>query len=154
MNNLNRSLRLSFFVVLAFALPAFGKGLTSPLRTTGAFSIEAVQEVALLRVGVQQHTKLDCTHWIHAIYERYGLSYPYTTSRTLYRGIREFRRVLLPQAGDLVVWQGHAGIILDPARSSFVSALRSGIKISSYVSHYWENRGSPRFFHYVASLQK
>jgi hypothetical protein len=112
-------------------------------------------QTLLLQLESEHHTsRLDCTHWVHALYERAGLHYPYATSRTLFRGIGEFQRVLSPQPGDLIVWQGHAGIILDPLLGRFMSALRRGIRISSYLSSYWERRGSPRFFRYVRSNEK
>jgi cell wall-associated NlpC family hydrolase len=52
-------------------------------------------------------SKSDCSHLVHAIYERAGFSYPYASSSDLYVGISEFRRVRRPQPGDLMVWPGH-----------------------------------------------
>jgi cell wall-associated NlpC family hydrolase len=68
----------------------------------------------------------DCSNLVHAIYERAGFAYSYSNSSTLYRGIKEFRRVLHPQPGDLVVWRGHVGIVISPVQHSFFSAMRSG----------------------------
>jgi cell wall-associated NlpC family hydrolase len=95
-------------------------------------------------------TKLDCSHFVHALYDRVGLTYHYGTSRSLYGGTRIFRRVIEPEPGDLVAWRGHIGIVVNPVRHSFLSALRSGVKVSSYESRYWKLRGHPRFLHYVA----
>ena len=91
----------------------------------------------------------DCSHFIHAVYERAGLPYEYASSSDLYAGIDEFRRVTIPQAGDLVVWRGHAGIVTNPARHSFFSLLRSGAAVDNYDSPYWKKRGRPRFFRYA-----
>ena len=99
----------------------------------------------VLQLGVQNSTNLDCSHLVHAVYEKAGLPYRYATSRALYSGRDEFRRVSQPGAGDLIVWRGHVGIVLDPVRHSFLSALRRRIKLSSYVSGYWKKRGKPRF---------
>ena len=93
----------------------------------------------------------DCTHFIHALYERAGFPYTYASSSELYAGTDEFRRVNFPQAGDLVVWRGHAGIVTNPARHSFFSLLSSGPSVNSYDSPYWRRRGRPRFFRYVKS---
>ena len=93
----------------------------------------------------------DCTHFIHALYERAGFPYTYASSSELYAGTDEFRRVNFPQAGDLVVWRGHAGIVTNPARHSFFSLLSSGPGVNSYDSPYWRRRGRPRFFRYVKS---
>src|SRR6266478_9700392 len=91
----------------------------------------------------------DCSHLVHAIYERAGFPYSYQPSSTLYTGDDEFRRVARPQPGDLVVWPGHVGIAVNPAQRSFFSALRSGLGVDSYDSPYWRQRGRPRFFRYV-----
>jgi cell wall-associated NlpC family hydrolase len=95
------------------------------------------------------HTNLDCSHFVHAVYERAGLHYDYATSRKLYRGWQEFRRVSAPQPGDLIVWRGHVGIVVRPEQHTFLSALAKGVSLSSYTSQYWAKRGDIRFFRYV-----
>ena len=91
----------------------------------------------------------DCSHLVHALYERAGFPYPYSNSRELYAGIGQFQAVAQPQPGDLIVWRGHVGIVVSPARHSFFSALRSGRGVERYDSPYWSRRGRPRFFRYV-----
>jgi hypothetical protein len=91
----------------------------------------------------------DCSHFVHGIYERAGLPYEYASSSDLYAGIDEFRRVAKPQPGDLAVWRGHAGIVVNPGRHSFFSVLSSGPGVASYDSAYWKQRGRPHFFRYV-----
>lgn len=104
----------------------------------------------LLLIAAQiRGTELDCSHFVQYLYEQAGLYYGYAPSRTLYDGMEGFRRVSHPEAGDLIVWRGHVGIVVDPEEATFLSALRSGVKTSSYESHYWKRRGRPRFFRYV-----
>ena len=92
----------------------------------------------------------DCSHLVHAIYEKAGFSYKYEPSRHLYAGSAgDFQRVWQPQAGDLVVWPGHAGIVVNPAQHTFYSALRSGFGVQPYDSVYWKGRGRPRFYRYI-----
>jgi NlpC/P60 family len=91
----------------------------------------------------------DCSNLVHAIYERAGLTYPYANSSELYRGVKEFQRILDPQPGDLVVWRGHVGIVISPVQHSFFSAMRSGRGVEFYDSPYWQARGRPRFFRYL-----
>ena len=91
----------------------------------------------------------DCSHMVHAIYEKAGFSYPYAPSSDLYRGAESFERVNEPQPGDLVVWHGHAGIVVSPRQHTFFSALRTGLGVDNYDSAYWMGRGRPRFFRYV-----
>ena len=91
----------------------------------------------------------DCSHLVHALYERAGFPYDYASSLDLYAGIDEFRRVPKPQPGDLAVWRGHAGIVVSPAQHSFFSMLSSGPGVDSYDAPYWRQRGRPRFYRYV-----
>jgi hypothetical protein len=57
--------------------------------------------------------------------------------------------VRVPQAGDLVVWRGHVGIVIDPKQHSFFSFVHSGPDTQFYDSPYWRSRGIARFFRYV-----
>jgi hypothetical protein len=109
--------------------------------------------LAVLGAALKSHPrpslKSDCSHLVHAIYERAGFPYAYASSAELYTGIAQFRRVFRPQPGDLVVWPGHVGVAVNPAQSLFFSALRSGQGVESYDSAYWKQRGRPHFFRYV-----
>lgn len=93
-------------------------------------------------------TKPDCSHLVHQLYARAGLIYPYEDSRVLYRGINDFQRVKKPQAGDLVVWLGHVGIVLSTEEKTFISSVRSGILAESWMAPHWVRRGHPRFYRY------
>jgi len=104
---------------------------------------------AALESRVQLRTKSDCSHLVHAIYERAGFPYPYVKSSDLYIGISEFRRVARPQPGDLVVWPGHVGIAISPEQRSFYSALHSGLGVENYDAPYWRARGRARFYRYL-----
>jgi hypothetical protein len=107
---------------------------------------------AALEFRAHLDLKSDCSHLVHAIYERAGFPYSYVSSSTLYAGSTGFRRVARPQPGDLVVWPGHVGIAVNPAQRSFFSALRSGLGVNSYDATYWRERGRPRFFRYVTDV--
>ncbi len=93
--------------------------------------------------------KPDCSHLVHQVYRFAGFEYPYASSFNLYKGIENFIRVKAPQAGDLVAWPGHVGIVLDPARHTFYSSVRSGMRAEFYDGPYWKARGKPRFYRYV-----
>jgi hypothetical protein len=96
----------------------------------------------------------DCSHFVHGLYENAGFPYEYAPSSDLYAGIDEFRRVANPQPGDLAVWHGHAGIVVNPAQHSFFSLLSSGAGVDAYDSPYWRHRGRPRFFRYVKATPR
>jgi hypothetical protein len=98
--------------------------------------------------------KPDCSHFVHAIYTKAGFGYEYAQSADLFEGIDSFQRVKVPQAGDLVVWQGHVGIVVDPAEHSFYSSVISGFAIEDYRSHYWIGRGTLRFYRYLVDAAR
>ena len=104
---------------------------------------------AALDPKVRRRSEPDCSHLVNAIYKRAGFSYAYARSSDLYAGVEGFRRVSLPQPGDLVVWRGHVGIVVRPSHHVVVSFLTSGPGIDDYKAPYWINRGRPRFYRYV-----
>lgn len=91
----------------------------------------------------------DCSHLVHAIYQRAGFPYKYADSEDLYAGVEGFERVPHPQPADLVVWHGHVGIVIHPAHHAFFSFLSTGPNVDDYSSRYWRGRGEPRFYRYV-----
>jgi len=104
---------------------------------------------AALDARVQATRQRDCSHLVHAIYRRAGFPYPYASSSDLYDGANSFQRVTRPQPGDLVVWPGHVGIVVNPAQHVFFSRLRHGPGIDVYDALYWKQRGQVRFYRYV-----
>lgn len=108
----------------------------------------------LLRMGEQIHaTELDCSHFVQWLFDQAGLYYDYAPSQILYDGMAGFERVFRPEPGDLIVWPGHVGIVVDPEERTFLSALRSGVKTASYTSQYWKMRGIPHFFRYLPGAE-
>lgn len=120
----------------------------TPNRTLSPDEGLSVIAAALDR-KVRLHSGRDCSHLVHAIYERAGYPYRYASSDDLYAGVDEFRRVEAPQPGDLIVWHGHAGVVIRPSRHVFFSFMSSGPGIDDYKATYWRGRGRPRFYRYV-----
>lgn len=106
---------------------------------------------AALDARVKAARQPDCSHLVHAIYLQAGFPYPYASSSDLYAGADDFQRVTHPQPGDLVVWPGHVGIVVNPAQRAFFSRLRRGPGIDAYDAQYWKERGQVRFYRYVKS---
>jgi len=104
---------------------------------------------AALDARVRRNSEHDCSHLVHAIYERAGFPYAYAPSSDLYAGVEEFQRVKLPEPGDLVVWRGHAGIVIKPSQHIFFSYMRSGPGTDDFQTPYWKSRGHPRFYRYI-----
>ncbi len=98
-----------------------------------------------------RYAERDCSHMVHAIYERAGFPYNYADSDDLYAGVHGFQRVSHPEPGDIVVWHGHAGIVIRPSKHVFYSFLHAGPGVDDYESRYWKGRGQARFFRYIKS---
>lgn len=95
----------------------------------------------------------DCSHLVHELLNEAGLEYPYATSNEIYMGVSQFRRVRRPQPGDLIVWRGHMGLVVDTQNRRFFSSTESGPRTDNYESDYWRGRGIPRFYRYVVNNQ-
>jgi hypothetical protein len=141
---------LAIFLAMSPCVPAAAqvvqKGEWGRLasREEGEVVVQAAWE---LRRGLKP--KPDCSHFVNAVYAQAGLDYEYANSDDIFDGIDSFRRVQTPQAGDLVVWKGHIGIVVDPGEHSFYSSVLSGFAIEDYHSDYWMSRGRPRFYRYL-----
>lgn len=104
---------------------------------------------AVITLGMQfQTTALDCSHFVNSLFQQAGLYYKYEPSRVLYHGTAAFKRVYRPRPGDLIVWPGHVGVVVDPDHTTFLSALTRGVRVSSYTSRYWRRRGHAHFLRY------
>src|SRR6516164_1223784 len=66
--------------------------------------------------------KPDCSHLVNEVYRLAGFPYAYATSYELYAGNAHFARVQNPQAGDIIVWPGHAGIVVSSKEHTFYSS--------------------------------
>lgn len=126
----------------------------APRPTLGTNLLDLDDGLSILGAALESRHKAeprsDCSHLVHSIYEKAGYPYQYQTSRDLFAGhAPDFRRVTQPQPGDLIVWPGHAGVVVNPAQRTFYSSLRSGFGVQPYDSAYWKGRGRPRFFRYV-----
>ena len=97
----------------------------------------------------QTRSKPDCSHLVQEVYARAGLRvFDLASSSELYQGVERFERVPTPQPGDLIVWRGRVGLVVDPEKRTFYSSVRTGLKTESYDSSYWRRRGRPRFCRY------
>jgi hypothetical protein len=93
----------------------------------------------------------DCSHLVHTLYEQAGYPYSYATSQDLYKGTEKFVRVRVPHPGDLIVWRGHVGIVVDPKEHSFFSSVSEGARTQYYNSPYWLARGHARYYRYLTN---
>jgi len=156
------SVQKNVAVVLLIALGCLGSALQTqqhghlvgqspPTKALRLITLDEGMAIigAALQVRYQRHPKEDCSHLVHAIYQKAGFPYPYADSRELYQGIDAFRQITHPQPGDLAVWKGHAAIVVNPAQHTFFGSTRTGPQVQFYDLLYWKRRGSPRFFRYA-----
>src|SRR5438552_1902964 len=124
-------------------------------RSNRAWPLTGAEGRRIVRVAMDSRhsvkTRYDCSHFVHGSYQRAGFPYTYASSSELYEGAAKFLRVDNPQPGDLAVWPGHSGIVVNPRRHSFLSVLHNGPGVDKYDSKYWRHRGQRRFFRYVAA---
>ena len=138
------------FVLLSLAVIPAALAQESQHKTTAPRPVTRREGLTIVRTALHsRHHAADCSHLVHALYERAGFPYEYAPSSDLYAGIDEFRRVASPEPGDLAVWRGHAGIVVNPAQHSFFSMLSSGPGVDSWDSPYWKQWGRPRFLRYL-----
>jgi len=146
------------FILVALCLAAASAALGQNARpasaeTSGPRPIARAEGRKILAtiptVDAESESETDCSHLVHDVYEQAGFPFDYVSSRELYIGSTNFTRVRAPQAGDLVVWRGHVGIVIDPKEHSFFSSVRSGLDTQFYDSPYWRSRGIARFFRYM-----
>ena len=165
-NRRPRSLRHALAFVFSCVLAVFAALSLYPLRAAAAqeghreaYRLVTRDEGLAIVDAVSDHrqslrgrrAKPDCSHLVNDIYGLAGFPYPYAKSADLYRGQASFVRVNAPQPGDLIVWRGHVGLVLDSRQHLFYSSLRSGLDTEDYTSAYWRRRGTPRFYRYRAA---
>ena len=135
------------FVTLGWAAPVRGQKHEHVRLVSNQEGVDIVDAASEHQETIT--AKPDCSHLVYEIFQLAGYPYPYANSADLYNGVPNFLRVRKPQAGDLVVWRGHVGIVVDPREHSFYSSLRSGLQTSDYTAPYWRRYGSPKFYRYV-----
>jgi hypothetical protein len=116
-------------------------GVPRPLNLSEGLAILG----AALDSRKRGNSSSDCYHLVQSIYERAGFPCSYVEFRGTLCGIDEFRQVASPATGDLAVWRGHVGIVVNPVQHSFFGLLRSGRGVEAHDSPYWKKRGHPRF---------
>lgn len=150
---MQRSCKFGFMVLLLCLIGVVsGRASAQGLDGDRPVLLSAIQGHALVEFALKHdgmRPRPDCSHLVHAIFERAGLHYAYADSRDLYNGeVDEFERIAKPQPGDLAVWRGHVGIVVSPQDKTFFSSVRAGIITEPWTTDYWKMRGRPRFLRY------
>ncbi len=149
----------SFFLIFSLLIGCAVYAQLSPEKSAGVRSENDARPLtwregaAIIENARQNPSHIDpeedCSHLVHDIYDLAGLHYAYAPSTDLYRGVESFERVRTPQPGDLIVWRGHVGLVVNPGEHSFYSSLSTGPRVDTYDSPVWRRRGPARFFRYL-----
>jgi NlpC/P60 family len=145
--------------LLANALPAGAQSETATPHPPPSWRLLTVAEgrsivSAAREVERPDHDAQDCSHLIHRIFEDAGFDYPYQSSFELYVSAENFARVKHPRAGDLIVWPGHVGIVVEPLQHSFFSLVSTGVDEQNYEGPYWKSRGVAHFYRYKVQMTR
>jgi len=97
---------------------------------------------------------IDCSHYVHEVYRDSGHPYEYKQT-SHFSSSKSFIKVDNPRPGDVVLWKGHMGIVVDPEEGAFIGAQSStGVAESNYLKGYWKDaRVRIGFYRYNKSIE-
>jgi len=100
--------------------------------------------------GGDSHNGIDCSHFVWEVLKAAGHPHaPYTSTGSIPTSHAFSPAGSPPQEGDIILWDGHMGIITDAATETFMGAQSGGVAPASYArGSYWGNRHH-RFYRYV-----
>jgi hypothetical protein len=101
--------------------------------------------------GHVSHSVIDCSHFVVAVLQASAApGFKYITADDFMHS-PYFRKVDVPEAGDIVHWPGHVAIVIDPSTGTFIGSQSStGVDKSSYKSNpYWAHRNPRTFLRYT-----
>ena len=66
---------------------------------------------------------------------------PLVQNIALLRTTPILQTVETPEQGDLILWEGHGGIVWNPSAGQFIGSQTStGVAVASYQTGYWSNQ--------------
>ena len=81
----------------------------------------------------------DCSGFTKHVMDRCGINIPAGSANQKNAGVGVDKSQA--QAGDLVVWKGHVGLVIDGNKNMIDAGSNSVPKIRSYETDYWRSRG-------------
>jgi cell wall-associated NlpC family hydrolase len=108
--------------------------------------------------GGNSDAGIDCSHFVYQVLnearKRVAMPGPapqlvdYRSTGTMIAS-NLFFPIKTPEGADLVLWDGHVAILLDPGSKTFIGAQSSGVGQDNYASPYWANRSGLQFVRFV-----
>jgi cell wall-associated NlpC family hydrolase len=97
---------------------------------------------ALDGMSGQPIRKIDCSGFVRNVFDsvfpEQGLAARSDLNALKFQTIDLFVDVDTPRMGDIVCWDGHVGIVYDPASKTFIGSQTStGVMVASYEKGYW-----------------
>jgi cell wall-associated NlpC family hydrolase len=85
------------------------------------------------------HSVMDCSHLVNYAYKAVRPELHYLTTDGLKASKLYNHDIKIPEPGDLVLWAGHVGIVINPDTKTFIGSQSStGVAESSYAAKsYW-----------------
>lgn len=107
--------------------------------------------------GGQSRVGVDCSHFVWQVYRNSFPSFKYHITSTFVSS--QVVPVKTPVAGDFILWPHHVGIVVDPARGTFIAANggidannhnHGRVRCANYKTDRWvKSLGRSRFFRYI-----
>jgi cell wall-associated NlpC family hydrolase len=139
--------------------------LTVAHRENVAATHKAVLEIAsewkgtVYLLGGNSRDGIDCSHFVYQMLNaaRTKVAKPYPPPQIIdYRNTATiessgvFFPTNVPETCDLVLWDSHVGIIVNPHEGKFIGAQTStGVAEASYATGYWSEKPGKRFLRFV-----
>lgn len=98
--------------------------------------------------GYLDDAYMDCSEFVLQSYRQAGyVEFRYSSTALMSSGLKA---VKTPEAGDIVYWPGHVGIVTDPITGDFVHAAstKSGLRSDNDLRGYWSMHGKAKFLQY------
>ena len=102
--------------------------------------------------GQLSYAQIDCSHFVTAVLKSLDSNVSYMVANDFPKSAF-FRKVDLPERGDIIHWQhsphGHVGIVLNSTTKDFIGSQSStDVQKAQYGSGYWKSHGSITFLRY------
>ncbi|HXD86094.1 MAG TPA: NlpC/P60 family protein [Urbifossiella sp.] len=102
------------------------------------------------KYGGDSNDGIDCSHFVWEVLKASGHpSAPYVTTSAIRYSYAYAGLSGLPSNGDIILFDGHMGIVIDATNQIFIGAQSGGVDAASYSrSSYW-GKQKHDFYRYV-----